>query len=153
MTEQTLIIIKPDGIQRHLAGQIINRFENKGFKLAAAKFIKINKQLAEELYSIHKDKPFYEGLVRYISSGPVMIMVWQANGVIETARKLLGATFGYDAQPGTIRGDFSCSQGYNIVHGSDSRQAAEREISLFFNKNEIINYNLSDEEWLYGTND
>lgn len=153
MPERTLIIIKPDGIQRHLAGEIIARFEKKGFKLVAAKFMKISEDLARRLYDIHKDKPFFEGVVKYLSSAPSLVMVWQADGVIDMTRKMMGATFGYDAQPGTIRGDFSCSRGYNLIHGSDSLESAEKEISLFFSPEEITDYEFADTAWLYGRND
>jgi nucleoside-diphosphate kinase len=153
MSEHTLIIIKPDGIQRHLAGEIIGRFERKGFKLAAAKFIQISKELARQLYAVHQGKPFFEGLVKYLSSAPSLVMVWEAEGVIDMARKMLGATFGYNAEPGSIRGDFSSSRGYNLVHGSDSVKSAEQEIKLFFKSDEIIAYKLTDENWLYGKND
>ncbi|MFB0523980.1 MAG: nucleoside-diphosphate kinase, partial [Phycisphaerae bacterium] len=132
MAERTLIIIKPDAIQRHLAGDIIGRFEKKGLKLVAAKFMQISEELARQLYAVHRGKPFYEGLVNYLSSAPTLVMVWQAQGVIDITRKMIGATFGYEAQPGTIRGDFSCSRGYNLIHGSDSPESAEREIKLFF---------------------
>jgi len=150
MAERTLIIIKPDAIQRHLAGDIIGRFEKKGLKLVAAKFMQISEELARQLYAVHRGKPFYEGLVKYLSSSPTLVMVWQAQGVIDITRKMIGATFGYDAQPGTIRGDFSCSKGYNLVHGSDSPESAEREIKLFFTPEEIINYELANADWLYG---
>ncbi len=153
MTERTLIIIKPDGIQRHLAGEIITRFEKKGFKLVAAKFMQISEDLARRLYAVHKGKSFYEGLVKYLPSAPTLVMVWEAEGIIDMARKMMGATFGYDAQPGTIRGDFSCSKGYNLVHGSDSPASAEKEISLFFTPKEIIDYEFADAAWLYGKND
>ena len=153
MAEKTLIIIKPDGMQRHLAGRIITRFEQKGLKLVAAKLIKVPEKLSSELYTVHKGKAFYEGLVKYLSSTPVLLTVWEAEGVIEITRKMLGATFGYDAQPGTIRGDFSCSKGYNIVHGSDSTDSAQREINIFFKPQEILEYELADENWLYGKNE
>jgi nucleoside-diphosphate kinase len=153
MTERTIIIIKPDGIQRHLAGEIIGRFERKGFKLAAAKFMQISKELARQLYAVHQGKPFFEGLVKYLSSAPSLVMVWEAEGVIDMARKMLGATFGYNAEPGSIRGDFICSRGYNLVHGSDSDKSAEQEIKLFFKSDEIVDYKLTDENWLYGKND
>ena len=153
MAERTLIIIKPDGIQRHLAGQIIARFESKGLKLVAAKFMQISQALARRLYAVHKGKPFYEGLVRYISSSPSLVTVWDAEGVIKMTREMLGATFGFDALLGTIRGDFSCSKGCNLVHGSDSPEAAEQEIKLFFKEEEILDYRFSDEAWLYGKND
>jgi len=153
MAERTLIIIKPDGIQRHLAGQIIARFESKGLKLVAAKFMRIPLRIARRLYAVHKGKPFYEVLVRYLSSSPSFVMVWEAEGIVEMVRKMMGATFGFDACPGTIRGDLSCSKGYNLVHGSDSPQAAEREIRLFFKPDEIVDYQFSDSAWLYGKND
>jgi len=153
MPERTLIIIKPDGIQRHLAGEIIARLEKRGFKLVAAKFMKISEDLARRLYAVHKGKSFYEGLVKYLPSAPTLIMVWEAEGVIDMIRKMMGATFGYEAQPGTIRGDFSCSKGYNLIHGSDSIASAEKEISLFFTPKEIIDYEFADADWLYGKND
>jgi nucleoside-diphosphate kinase len=153
MAERTLIIVKPDGIQRHLAGQIIARFERRGFKLVAAKFMRISQKLGRRLYAVHKGKPFYKGLVKYLSSVPSLVMVWEAEGIVDMVRKMIGATFAYDAQPGTIRGDFSCSRGYNLIHGSDSPESAEQEIRLFFRPEEIIDYQLADANWLYGKND
>jgi nucleoside-diphosphate kinase len=148
MSEQTLIIIKPDAVGRHLTGRIIARLERKGFKIAAAKFTRITEELAELLYAAHKGKPFFAKTVRYISSGPSLVMVWQGERIIETARKIIGATFGYEAEPGTIRGDFSCSGRYNLVHGSDSPQSARREIELFFQPEEIIDWRCDDRAWL-----
>jgi len=153
MTERTLIIIKPDAIQRHLAGRIISRFEQKGFKLVAAKFIRVSEEQARRLYAVHAGKPFFEGLVAYLCSAPVLATVWQSQGVIAMARKLIGATFGYEAQAGTIRGDYCSSRGYNLVHGSDSVESAEREIEILFRSEEIIDYELADQRWLYGRND
>jgi nucleoside-diphosphate kinase len=150
MAEQTLIIIKPDAVQRHLAGEIISRFERKGFKLVAAKFMRIGKPLARQLYGVHKDKPFFKGLTDFLSSAPVIVSVWEADEIIATARKMIGRTFGYDARPGTIRGDFGCSQQHNLVHGSDSLASAEFEIGLFFTPEELISYDLADRYWLYG---
>jgi nucleoside-diphosphate kinase len=150
MAERTLIIIKPDGVQRHLAGEIIGRLERKGFKLVAAKFLRISADQARGLYSVHKGKPFYEPLVQYISSAPVFVTVWEADGVINMARKLMGATFGFEAEPGTIRGDFGSSTRYNLVHGSDSVESAQREIGLFFRPEEIVDYELGDGIWPYG---
>lgn len=152
MTERTLVIIKPDCIQRHLAGEVIGRFERKGLKLVGAKFIQVSEEIARQLYSIHGGKPFFDGLVKFLSSGPVLLMVWEAEGVIDIVRKMMGTTFGCDAEPGTIRGDFGCSKGYNLVHGSDSAESAEREIDLFFRPDEILDYKLTDENWLYGKN-
>lgn len=153
MAERTLIIIKPDAVQRHLAGAIISRLEQKGLKLVAAKFIRITEKLARKHYDIHRHKPFFEGVTKYLSSVPVLVMVWEAEGIIDMTRKMMGATFGCDAAPGTIRGDFSSSRGYNLIHGSDSIEAAEREIKLFFEPCEIIDYKFDDENWLYGKND
>jgi nucleoside-diphosphate kinase len=153
MTERTLIIVKPDGIQRHLAGEIIGRFEKKGLKLIAAKFVQISEELAGQLYAVHHGKPFFEGLIKCLSSTPVLVTVWEAEGVINMTRKMIGAIFGYDAEPGTIRGDFSCSRRYNLIHGSDNPESAEQEIKLFFSPDEIIDYELTEAHWLYGRND
>ena len=150
MTERTLIIIKPDAIQRHLAGRIITRFESKGFKLVAARFMKISERLARQHYAVHKDKPFFEGAVKYLSSGPCCVMIWEADGIIEMARRMIGATFGYEAQPGTIRGDFGSSKRYNLIHGSDSPETAREEIKLYFTGEEILDYNFSDAPWISG---
>jgi len=153
MAERTLIIIKPDGIQRHLAGQIIARFEQKGLKLVAAKFMQISEELARQLYVVHRGKPFYEAIVKYLCSAPILATVWQGDGAVNMARKMIGSTFGYEAEPGTIRGDLGCSQRYNLVHGSDSPESAQQEIELFFTPGEIIDYKLADAEWLYGKSD
>ncbi|MCK5175185.1 MAG: nucleoside-diphosphate kinase [Planctomycetes bacterium] len=152
MTERTLIIIKPDGVQRHLTGRIISRFEEKGFKLVAAKFMRISEAVARKHYAVHEGKGFFEGVVKYLASTPVMVMVWEADGIIGMSRKMMGATFGTEAEPGTIRGDFSCSRGYNLIHGSDSPKSAEYEIPLYFTPKELFEYELSDEKWLYGSN-
>jgi len=149
MPERTLIIIKPDGVQRHLVGEIVARLERKGLKLVAAKFMQISESLAGRHYAMHSGKSFYEGVIRYLSSSPVLVMVWEAEGVIEIVRKLMGATFGYEAAPGTIRGDLSCSRGYNLIHGSDSPSSAEREIELFFRPEELMDYELAAGPWLY----
>jgi nucleoside-diphosphate kinase len=151
--EQTLIIIKPDAVQRHLIGLILARFEQKGLQLVAAKLMQIPLSLAQQHYAVHKGKPFFEGVTRYLSSSPSMVMVWQGQGVIGMARKLMGKTFGNEAEPGTIRGDFGCSRGYNLIHGSDSPESAAYEIGLYFKPEEITSYNFSDENWLYGSND
>jgi len=153
MAERTLIIIKPDGIQRHLAGEIIGRFEKKGLKLVAAKFMQISEEPARQLYAVHQGKGFFEGVVKYLASAPALVMVLEAEGVIDIVRKMMGATFGYAAEPGTIRGDLSSSRGYNLIHGSDSSESAEQEIKLFFSVDEIIDYELADADWLYGKND
>ena len=149
MAERTLIIIKPDAVQRHLAGRIIARFEAKGLKLVAAKLVQISEELARRHYAAHQDKPFFKPAVTFMSSSPSLLMVWEADGIIEMTRKMIGSTFGYDAQPGTIRGDFGCSQRYNLIHGSDSPESAQKEIALFFKPEELIDYSLTDSPWLY----
>jgi nucleoside-diphosphate kinase len=153
MAERTLIIIKPDGIQRQVAGQIISRLEKRGFKLVGAKFLQITDGLARELYSVHEGKPFLNGLVRFISSSPSLVMVWEAEGIIEIFRMMMGATFGCNAETGTIRGDFSCARRFNLVHGSDSPESAKREISVFFKPEELVSYDLTNAHWIYGVND
>ena len=150
MTERTLIVIKPDAIQRNLTGEIISRLEKKGFKLVAAKLIQISYQLAEKHYRQHKGKDFYDRLCRYLSSSASLVMVWEAENIIHLSRKLMGETFANDAVPGTIRGDYSCTKTCNLVHGSDSLEAAEYEISLYFSDDEIISYELSVQPWLSG---
>jgi nucleoside-diphosphate kinase len=153
MTQRTLIIIKPDAVQRHLAGQILSRFERKGLKIVAAKFMQIPLELAKKHYAVHEGKPFFDGVVTYLASSPVLVMVLQAENVIDMSRKLMGKTFGNEAEPGTIRGDFGACRGYNLVHGSDSPEAAAYEIALYFKPEEIIDYPFADEDWLYGSND
>jgi nucleoside-diphosphate kinase len=150
MSERTLIIIKPDALHRHLVGEIIGRFEKKGLKLAAAKFIQLTEKQAGQVYAAHREKAFFKPLVKFLSSAPILVTVWEGEGVIEMTRKIMGATFGFYAEPGSIRGDFSCSERYNLVHSSDSPESAQQEIEIFFKPNEIINYTLSDASWLYG---
>ena len=147
MAEKTLIIIKPDGVQRHMIGQIISRFEAKGFKPVAGKFMWISPELAQQHYAVHKEKPFFQAAVKYISASPVIVMVWSGPDVIGMVRKMIGATFARDADAGTIRGDLGCSNRYNLVHASDSPESAEFEIPLYFKPEEILEYNFSDEEW------
>jgi len=153
MAERTLIIIKPDAVQRRLMGRILSRFEDKGLKIVAAKLMHISEALARQHYAVHEGKPFFEGVVRYLSSSPVLVMVLEADGVIGMARKLMGKTFGNEAEPGTIRGDFGASRGYNLVHGSDSPESAAYEIGLYFQPAEICAYELAGADWLYGQND
>jgi nucleoside-diphosphate kinase len=148
MAERTLIIIKPDAVQRHLIGQIIGRFENKGFKLVAAKLMQISQQQSRKLYAVHKGTDFFEDLVKFLSSAPILLTVWEGSGIIDMARKMIGATFGYDARPGTVRGDFCCSERYNLLHGSDSPESAKQEIDLFFKPDEIVDYEFSDADFL-----
>ena len=136
--QRTLIILKPDAIQRRLTGRIIERFESKGLVIAGMKLMQISRELAERHYAPHKEKPFYPPLIDYITSGPVIVMVLQGERAIEIARALMGKTFGYEAAPGTIRGDFGSSRSYNLVHGSDAPETAATEIELYFNESELL---------------
>jgi nucleoside-diphosphate kinase len=147
--ERTLIILKPDAIQRRLTGRIIQRFEDKGLVMAAMKLVHMSRELAERQYAVHKGKPFYPGLIDYITSGPVIVMVLRGDRCVEIARTLMGSTFGYEAAPGTIRGDFSAGRTYNLVHGSDSPETAETEIALFFNDDELLDYAPAGGEWVF----
>jgi nucleoside-diphosphate kinase len=150
MAERTLIIIKPDCVQRRLVGEIIGRFEKKGLKLVAAKFMQLSEKQAGQVYTVHRGKPFFKALIKFLSSAPILVMVWEAQDVIDITRKMMGATFGHYAELGTIRGDFSCSERYNLVHGSDSPESAQQEIKFFFKPNEIIDYQLTDTQWFHG---
>ncbi len=147
--EKTFLMVKPDGVQRALIGDVVARFEKKGFQLVGAKLMSISTELAQEHYGEHKERPFFGELVDFITSGPVFAMVWQGEGVIATARQMMGATNPKDAQPGTIRGDFGLTVGKNIIHGSDSPESAEREIGLFFNSEELTEYSKLINEWIY----
>lgn len=147
--ERTLIILKPDAVQRRLVGRVIQRFEDKGLVIVGMKFMHISRALAERHYAPHKGKPFYPGLIDYITSGPVIVMALQGERGIEIARRLMGATFGYEAAPGTIRGDYSSGRTYNLVHGSDSAETAATEIALFFKDDELIDYAPAGSEWVF----
>src|SRR3954453_23934710 len=138
--ERTLIIFKPDAVQRGLCGEILTRFEKKGLQLVGMKMMKIPAQLAETHYAPHKGKPFYEGLVKFMTSSPVLVLALEGKDVIAISRKMMGATFGSKAEPGTIRGDFGVSNSFNLIHGSDSPQAADKELKLFFNPDELIDW-------------
>jgi len=146
--EKTFLMVKPDGVQRNFIGEIVARFEKKGFKLLGAKLMMIDQSLAEKHYQEHKDKPFFGELVRFITSGPVFAMVWEGENVIRIARDMMGKTNPADAAPGTIRGDFGVSVGMNIIHGSDSLESAEREIGLFFKEEEMITYEKVLDRWI-----
>lgn len=147
--ERTFIMVKPDGVQRNLIGEIVSRFEKKGYQLVAAKLMQVSQDLAEKHYAEHREKPFFQELVDFITSGPVFAMVWQGEGVIATARQMMGKTNPQEALPGTIRGDFGLTVGKNVIHGSDSPESAEREINLWFNEDEILDYKKTGDEWLY----
>jgi nucleoside-diphosphate kinase len=146
--ERTLIIIKPDAVQRRLIGRIIQRFEDKGLVIAGMKFMHISKELAERQYAPHKGKPFYPGLIEYITSGPVLVMVLAGYRAIEITRMLMGKTFGFEAAPGTIRGDFGSSKTYNLVHGSDGPETAAGEIALYFKEEELLDYQPASGKWV-----
>lgn len=147
--ERTFSMIKPDGIQRGLVGEIVARFEKKGIKIAAMKFMRIDKELAEKHYEVHKGKAFYNDLIKFITSSPVLAMVFEGEDVINIVRKLAGATSPESALPGTVRGDYSLDVEYNLIHTSDSIENAKREISLFFKDEEILNYELITSKWVY----
>jgi len=147
--EQTLLIIKPDAIQRRLIGRILTRFEEKGFQIVAMKLARLDETIIRRHYGAHEGKPFYEPLVRYMSGQPVVLLVVRAKGAVAVARKMMGATFGADAAPGTIRGDFAVSNRFNLIHGSDSPEAAEKEIRLFFRPEELFDTPDSQEGWIY----
>lgn len=147
--QKTFLMVKPDGVQRNLIGEIVQTFEKKGFKLAGAKLMNISEALAKQHYGEHADKPFFGELVDFITSGPVFAMVWEGENVIKTARQMMGATNPAEAQPGTIRGDYGVTVGKNIIHGSDSEASAEREINLFFDEAEILSYDLQNYNWIY----
>lgn len=146
--ERTLIILKPDCVQRRLIGRILQRFEDKGLTIAAMKLMRITKELAEKHYAPHVGKPFFPGLLEYITSGPVVVLVVAGPGAIAICRKLMGKTFGFEAEPGTIRGDFGASKTFNLVHGSDSPESAAAEIALYFKPEEILDYQQADIAWV-----
>nr|XP_033785729.1 nucleoside diphosphate kinase B-like [Geotrypetes seraphini] len=147
--EQTFIAVKPDGVQRGLIGVIIQRFEQKGFRLVAMKLMHASKDHLEKHYSDLKDKPFFNDLVKYMSSGPVVPMVWEGLGVVKTGRVMLGETNPFDSKPGTIRGDFCIQVGRNIIHGSDSVESAKKEIKLWFKPEELVDYTSCAQDWIY----
>ena len=151
--QRTLIILKPDTIQRRLIGRVIQHFEDKGLIVAGMKLMRIARELAERHYAPHKSKPFYPGLIEYITSGPVVVMVLAGDRSIDIARMLMGKTFGYEAAPGTIRGDFGASRSYNLVHGSDSPESAETEIALYFSPDELLDYVPDASRWVFVPND
>ncbi len=146
--EKTFLMLKPDAVQRGLIGEIIARFEKKGFKLVALKMLQVDRNLAEEHYKEHKGKGFFEPTVRYIMSSPVIAMVWEGKNVVAMAREMMGATNPAQAGPGSIRGSLATDISRNVIHGSDSVASAEREISLYFRPAEILSYPKAGEEWL-----
>jgi nucleoside-diphosphate kinase len=147
--ERTFIAIKPDGVQRKLIGEVIRRFEAKGFTLVGMKFLQPSRELAEQHYGVHRERSFFKGLVEFITSGPVVAMVWEGNGVVAAARKMIGATKPLDSEPGTIRGDFGVDVGRNLIHGSDAVETAQQEIALWFKAEELVSWTPTIHPWLY----
>jgi nucleoside-diphosphate kinase len=147
--ETTLIILKPDAVQRGLMGRIVSRFEDKGLQVVGAKLMKISQELAAKHYESHKEKKFYPGLVRFMTSSPVLVLALRGVNAIEISRAMMGATFGSKAAAGTIRGDFGVSNSFNLIHGSDSPDAAHRELGLFFGQGEVLEFSRAVEGWVY----
>jgi nucleoside-diphosphate kinase len=147
--ERTFLAIKPDGVQRKLIGEIIRRFEAKGFTLVGLKLMNVSRELAETHYGVHRERPFFAGLVDFITSGPVVAMVWEGEGVIASARKMIGATNPLNAEPGTIRGDYGVNVGRNLIHGSDAPETAQQEISLWFKDEELANWQPTLMSWIH----
>lgn len=146
--ERTLILVKPDGVQRGLMGEIIGRFERRGLKLLAMKFIQMSDELAATHYGVHKERPFYNDLVSYITSGPVVAMVWEGKDAVAAARSTIGATNPVQANPGSIRGDFGMEIGRNLVHGSDSPENGVKEAGYFFTDDELVSWNRHADQWI-----
>jgi nucleoside-diphosphate kinase len=147
--ERTLVIIKPDGVQRGLIGPIITRIERRGLKIAAIKMIQMDYDLAKRHYAVHEGKPFYERLLEYITSAPVVVMVVEGKEAIEIVRRTMGATNPTEATPGTIRADYALEVGFNLVHGSDGAETAAFEIPLFFDEDEILSYDRDTDRWIF----
>ncbi len=148
--ERTLVLLKPDAVQRRLVGRIISRFEEKGLKIVALKMMRVPRELAERHYAEHREKPFFGELVSFITSAPIVAMVVEGPKAIETVRRMMGKTNPLEAAPGTIRGDYGLSITMNLVHGSDSPETSAREIPIFFAPEEILDYDIADQRWLGG---
>jgi nucleoside-diphosphate kinase len=148
--EKTLILLKPDCLHRRLAGAVLQRFEQKGLRLAAMKLVQPDRSLAERHYAVHKGKPFYDSLLQFLTSGPTLALVLEGREAVAVARNLIGATDGVKAPPGTIRGDFALSVQNNLIHGSDSPENARAEIALWFKPDELVNYTPVDSPWIVG---
>lgn len=150
--ERTLVLVKPDGVQRGLIGEVTARLEKRGLKLVGAKFMQVSRSLAEQHYAIHKGKPFYEGLVSYIISAPVMAMVWEGPSAVAAVRQTMGATRPTEAAPGTVRHDFALTIGRNLTHASDSPENGEKEVSLWFKTDELVAWDRPIDTWIFETN-
>lgn len=148
--ERSFVMVKPDGVQKGVCGKVITRFEERGLKIVALKFMKVPPELAQEHYKEHVEKPFYQTLISFITSGPVLAMVVEGDDAIDQARKMMGTTDPKKAAPGTIRGDYGLYVTKNVVHGSDGPESAKREIALFFSEDEIVDYHLDRDKWNYG---
>lgn len=148
--QRTLILLKPDCVQRHLVGPIIQRFEQKGLRLAGMKLVQASRDLAEKHYAVHKGKPFYDSLMQFLTAGPTVALVWEGREAVQVGRSLMGPTDGTKAPPATIRGDFALSVQNNLVHGSDSPENAEMEVKLWFKPDELVNYQPADAAWIAG---
>ena len=146
--QRTLILLKPDAVQRRLVGELTGRFERKGLRLAGMKLVSVSRELAEKHYAVHKGKPFYESLLTFLTSGPTVAMVWEGREAVAVCRNLMGLTDGAKAPPGTIRGDFALSVQNNLVHGSDSPENAAAEITLWFKQEELVNFPATDANWV-----
>ena len=146
--QKTLLLVKPDGVQRGLVGQIVSRIEQKGLKLVGLKLMRVNQELANQHYGEHVGKPFFNDLVDFITSSPIVAMAVEGENVVQVMRAIMGTTNPQEASPGTIRGDFGMTIGMNLIHGSDSAESAERELSLFFNSEEILNYQREVDKWV-----
>lgn len=147
--EKTLVLIKPDGVQRGLIGEVISRLERRGLRLIGAKFLLVDQTLAEEHYAVHKGKPFYEKLIRYITSGPVMAMAWEGPKAVAAVRQTMGATNPTEAAPGTLRHDFALEMGRNLTHASDSVENGETEVALWFKPHELVSWSRSIDAWVF----
>jgi nucleoside-diphosphate kinase len=147
--ERSLVLVKPDGVQRGLIGEVIARLERRGLRMVAAKFMQVSRELAEEHYAIHKGKPFYDGLIAYITSAPVMAMVWEGPNAVAAIRQTMGATRPWEAAPGTVRHDFALEVGRNITHASDSPENGIAEASLWFKKSEIVDWSREIDKWIF----
>jgi len=147
--ERTLVLVKPDGVQRGLIGEIISRLERRGLRLVAAKFFQVSQELAETHYAIHKGKPFYDGLIKYITSAPVMAMTWEGPNAVAAIRQTMGATRPTEAAPGSIRHDFALEVGRNLTHASDSVENGEKEVALWFDPSELVEWKRDADQWIF----
>jgi nucleoside-diphosphate kinase len=147
--ERTLVLVKPDGVERGLIGEVISRLERRGLRLVAAKFMQVSKQLAETHYAIHRGKPFYEGLISYITSAPVMAMVWEGPNAVAAVRQTMGSTRPTEAAPGTLRHDFALEVGRNLTHASDEPANGEKEVALWFNQDELVDWTRDVDRWIF----